>query len=244
MGGFSIKNMHINKMWTKLNVPRVISLYDRKDRQAEVIEETKKLGMKFTFHLVHKNTESGKRGCFESHVNLSKLNKHEKYLFVLEDDFELNIEDGKVLEDVLSEIKQFMDKNSWDLLYLGVLPNFWTANSYRQSKHIFKTVPFACTHAYFISQKYMEEVATWQYDNKAIDVMYRECKNAYAVYPQIFKQRASKSDIVHFITPCPPFLRDVPVNFSNWYAHNVGVSLLNVLFVLIIISFLIKYKLS
>jgi len=231
--------------WHKLNVPQVISLYDRKDRQEQVLVESKKLGMQIMFHLVHKNTESGKRGCFESHVNLSKLNLHKKYLFVLEDDFELNIEDEKIVEEALNDVIQFMEKNlSWDLLYLGVLPNFWTANSYRQSKHIFKTVPFACTHAYFISQKYMEEVSTWKYDNKAIDVMYRDCKNAYAVYPQIFKQRESKSDIVHFITPCPPFLRDVPVNFSNWYAHNVGVSLLNVLFVLIIISFLIKYKLS
>ena len=235
--------MHINKMWHKLNVPRVISLYDRKDRQDQVFEESKKLGMKIMFHLVYKNTESGKRGCFESHVNLCKLNMHEKYLFILEDDFELN--DDIIINEILVEVITFMEKNNnWDLLYLGVLPNFWSANSYRQSKHIFKTVPFACTHAYFISQKYMQEVSTWTYNNKAIDVMYRECKNAYAVYPQIFKQRESKSDIVHFVTPCPAFLRDVPVNFSNWYAHNVGVSLLNVIFVLILISFIIKYKLS
>ena len=234
-----IKN---KSMWDKFNVPQVISLYDRKDRQSQVIEQSKQLGLKINFNLVEKDKESGKKGCFESHVNLCKLHMHQKYMFVLEDDFELNVQDENILKEALEEAYQFIQKKDWDLLYLGVLPNFWSANSYKQSNHIFKTVPFACTHAYFISQTYMQEVATWKYSNKAIDVMYRECKNAYAIYPQIFKQRESKSDIVHFITPCPAFFKDVPVNFSNWYAHNVGVSLINILFVLLLISFILKYR--
>jgi hypothetical protein len=167
--------------------------------------------------------------------------------FILEDDFETTgdyLNNTKASEG-LNEAVEFISTNTtWELMYFGVLPNWWTSNSKRIGKLVYKLQPWACTHAYIINESYMKEVSTWSYTGTAIDKMYRSCKNAFAIQPQVFKQRNSPSDIDHFVTPCPDFLRDIPVNFSGWYALNVGISGMNLLFVCIIFLAILNAKKS
>lgn len=230
-------------MWNFLPKPQVISLNYRTDRHTQVEEESKKIKLVVNLNYVKKHPNGGQQGCFESHVQLCKeaLERGEKSCFILEDDFEATNDFLKSrCNKALQESIDFMKNNDWDLFYLGVLPNWWMSDSKRIGKFTYKLQPWACTHAYLINEKYMKEVSNWKYTGTAIDQKYRNCKKAFAIQPQIFKQRISPSDINHFITPIPNFLRDVPVEFSGWYALNVGVSLLNVILGFLVILFVYK----
>ena len=232
-------------MWDELPKPNVISLKYRKDRHEEVKNESSKIGLNVNMHYVDKHPKGGEQGCFESHVQLCKMSLEagHKQAFILEDDFEVTgdfLNQNSKCIDALLEAIEFMKNKKWKLFYLGVLPNWWTSNSKRVGKLIYQLQPWACTHSYLIHESYMKEVSEWKYTGTPIDKMYRNCDLAFAIQPQIFKQRNSPSDINHFITPCPDFLRDVPVNFSGWYSLNIGISGMNLFFMVLIFMGLTK----
>jgi len=220
--------------WAKLGLSaRVITLRSRSDRALHVDQAAHAAGMPYTLFQVDRHPSGGTRGCFESHVSLCReaLSRGDRAMLVLEDDFDptsefLNSEQGL---EALEELVHFVTtRRDWDLMFLGVLPNIWTANSERVGRRVYKLAPWACTHAYIISEPYMRIVAHWTFKQDgpdAIDWRFRSCPRAYAVHPQIFKQYDSPSDIRSLQLPAPAFLRDLPVNAASWYALHVGASL-------------------
>ena len=219
--------------------PVVISLRTRSDRHAHVEKAAQECGLgKIDMLLVDKHSVSGAQGCFESHVQLAKMQvqKNIPHQLVLEDDFagtdEL-LKTAKGLKSLRAAITFVQHRKDWDLFYLGVLPNVWTEFTERQNEYVYRMTPYACTHAYIISLEYAKEVATWTWNrtNKdAIDWRYRSCKKAFVCHPQIFKQAESPSDINHFTIPVPLFARDFPLNLASWYGLNVGHPLLALTF--------------
>jgi GR25 family glycosyltransferase involved in LPS biosynthesis len=151
--------------------------------------------------------------CTENHLSVFKdavENKH-PFILVFEDDVEL-LTTEKELKVALKLVEKFIRYNKdWDLFYLGHLP-FYLDNvetkAYKSFK-ILKSVSW-CTHAYFISEKYMKKLINFtpeqmlnmsaeKINNKfffsqvinsgGIDTFYVTDKNnCYSIYPQIITQ--------------------------------------------------------
>lgn len=227
--------------WARLGVRgQVITLKHRGDRAAHVADAAAASSLPVDLFQVERHPKGGSHGCFESHVALARraADSGAPYHLVFEDDFEPTAEllTSPDAVDALEEAVQFATTSSnWDMIYLGVVPNVWSARSRRLGKRMYHTQPWACTHAYLMSAGYAREVARWSFreDGKdAIDWRFRDCPRAFAFHPQAFKQYESPSDIRTVQLPVPGFLRDTPVNMLSWYALNVGVSLLQALAVI------------
>jgi hypothetical protein len=234
--------------WDRLGVRgQVITLKHRDDRAAHVAEAATAAGLPYDLFRVERHPNGGSQGCFESHVALARRASASgaPYHLVFEDDFEPTAEllTSEAAASALEEAVAFATTSTdWDIIFLGVVPNVWSARSQRAGKHLYRTQPWACTHAYIMSAAYAREVGSWRFrvDGKdAIDWRYRDCPRAFAFHPQAFKQYESPSDIRNVQLPVPAFLRDTPINMLSWYALNVGISLLQALAIIGVASMML-----
>ena len=224
----------LSEIWTDLGlVARVISLKGRNDRENHARENAKSVGLPIEFFFAEKHPKGGTYGCFDSHQQVCKqsLERNEKMLFVLEDDFEATEE--LFTQSGINALKECIEfvktRNDWDIMYLGVLPNIWFEKSIRVGKYIYRMKPWACTHAMIVSQNYMKEIVNWKFVEEAgkdaYDWRHRKNQRAYSFHPQAFKQYESPSDIRNVQLSVPGFMRDLPLNLASWYALNIGSSL-------------------
>lgn len=224
----------VSELWAKLGlVGRVISLKGRSDRESHARENAKTIGLPIDFFFAERHPKGGTYGCFDSHQQVCRqaLQRGDKMLLVLEDDFEateeLFTESG--VKALRESIEFVLTRSDWDIMYLGVLPNIWIEKSQRVGKYIYKLKPWACTHAMIVNENYMKEIVTWKFletaGKDAYDWRHRKCERAFAFHPQAIKQYDSPSDIRNVQLSVPAVFRDLPINLASWYALNIGSSL-------------------
>jgi hypothetical protein len=236
----------LKHLWARLGLTaRVINLESRKDRQLLAMKHAGEIGLPIEFYFA-KPVSNGIRGCFESHQNVCRqaLERGEKRVLILEDDF---LPTKSLFTQVgikaLSEAIEFaLSSESWNIIYLGVIPNVWTKSSERIGQHLFKIFPYAQTHAMILSESYMKEVVSWKFTGLAYDWMHRKTERVFAIYPQAFTQAESISNITSsrtFQIGIPLTIIDSLSNAANWYALHVGEKLSLVLFMITIFVLMI-----
>jgi len=181
-------------LWNKIGSAYCINLKSRKDRLKEASRVFKKIKLDINFHVVDKHPNGGTQGCFESHIQIitKAFERGDERCIIFEDD----ATPTKYLNNkVLRKCIRFMDKHkTWNIFYLGVLPDIRRYPTHIIEKGIYK-LQGICTHAYVIHRRLMEKLANMKYAGIPIDYFYMQLNECYAIYPTLFYQGLSKSDI-------------------------------------------------
>lgn len=183
--------------WLFFDSIRCINLRTRPDRFRQASEVFDKLSIPVQWFLTDRHPNGGIQGCYESHLACIReaYQRGAKTCLMFEDD----VLDSQFARDarLLVEAIQFMDRNqTWDLLYLGTCPDItrFKTEQVRGYPQILK-MRSLCTHAYVISRRYMQRLVGSSFVGTPIDYEFLGNPNAYGVYPSIFYQRSSGSDI-------------------------------------------------
>jgi glycosyl transferase, family 25 len=186
--------------------------------------------------------KDGRKGCYESHIQVMKnalSQSPDKCALIFEDDAEFATDvDESLVVSILNQTNAFISIETFDILFLGSFPNVFVANDtlkVSKYKNIYKTSP-ATTHAYIASPQFMKRMTKsfYEFEGIAIDDFYKsKFINTYAVYPSLFLQSLSKSDIA---SPVAGFISSFKLKNSIWrlaelYSTSVSFSLKHVLFV-------------
>ncbi len=142
-----------------------------------------------------KHPKGGAYGCFDSHIKVitkAYLAGAERAL-IFEDDL---VGTSSLTPHNLDKCIRFMkSKASFDIFYLGVIPDIRKKQSKTNWSGIYN-VKGLCTHAYVINRQCMEKLIGLKYKGVAIDNYYsNNFKKCYAIYPNMFTQSNSTSDI-------------------------------------------------
>lgn len=178
-----------------------------------------------------KKQADGRRGCYESHVAVMRLALEANATLpalIFEDDAQIAWEASGASQVQLrqcQEVQQFFnDAKKFDILYLGSFPNLFVSKSAIQVEsyqHIYQSRP-SMTHAYIASPRLMKLMTTVfaTYEGVEIDNLYSKFNGFvnYAVYPSIFLQSLSASDISPTLS-----LSTLPIKEFIWSACEVYV---------------------
>jgi hypothetical protein len=163
------------------------------------------------FHIVERSPKGGVYGCFESHINTIKkglqyLNKHDDYLFIMEDDVYFDCQDANLFTHLTSFLNS-LDQNQLWCCCLGYLTNSIIR---KVNKNIVKMNECQCTHAYIIPKQTALKLSQLKWNNQAIDFAWIDViEQFYAPYPMI----AFQTDHVSTITNG---------GHMNWLMTHVG----------------------
>lgn len=149
-------------------------------------------GIKINNGATHKDRENG---CKASHLNIIKKAKENNYknILIFEDDIELD----KDFNKYINKIKDFIDNEDWNFLYLGGNIKDYTT----PYKDGFKKVNWMqTTHAYAINNKIYDLILNSAHLDKPIDLIYISEVNSlgksFVTYPRIAFQRPGISYII------------------------------------------------
>ncbi len=221
--------------WLFFDNIRCINLITRNDRY----EESKKFfdyyNIPVNYYRTSRHPNGGIQGCFESHISILKEAYRDgaKTCLIFEDDVIASnfLKDEHLINDAIS----FMKNNpTWELFYLGTCPEI--VNSSIKSVHgyndIFK-MNCICTHAYVVSASLIEKAQNWNFTGVPIDYLYLFNTNAYGIYPSLFYQKASASDISGSfwnLIPCKHYF----FRLVELYARYINKPLKSIMFVFIL----------
>ncbi|XWV24976.1 hypothetical protein QJ856_gp0803 [Tupanvirus deep ocean] len=201
-----------------------INLYERDDRMYEAKTVFDKYNIPVNFFRVNKDKEDGRRGCFTSHVKIinDAYDKKLNNILIFEDDIVCYLSKEE-FDQKMQQIHEFMDNNDFDILFIGSIPDIFNKRVVKVYKDIYKANAY-CTHAYILSRKGIEKFRNLTYNGTPIDFVYMDSDNAYAMYPSIFYQNESKSDIAPSWHTFFGFKSDT-VKLRESYATNVNIPL-------------------
>lgn len=214
-------------MWGFFDKIYCINLATRDDRHVRAQALFEVLGIPVEFYRPTKHPDGGLRGCFESHMHLihTAYDMGYKNILVFEDDIIAKM-DKKSVEENVCRAKSFMERNfTWDLFYLGVVPDVRSRGCSRVGRRVYKLTGL-CTHAVVYSRRFMHKMRNIAWNGVPLDYYYREFPEQYALYPSIFYQApGDPSDIANVNSlaskMCETTKRFVPM--LEAYAYYIGV---------------------
>jgi GR25 family glycosyltransferase involved in LPS biosynthesis len=212
-----------------------INLYGRDDRLLEAKTVFEKYDLPVKFYRVNKDPENGARGCFNSHVGIIKeaFSKNLENVLIFEDDITCHLTKEE-FDIKMKKVYNFIEKYNYDIFFLGSLPQIIDKSVVKVIDNIYK-VNTILTHSYILSRSGINKYKDLVYTNIPIDFIYKESNKSYAIYPSIFYQSESKSDIA------PPWfmcfgLKNSSMKLLEQYAMHINVPLRVPLKIIIIIS--------
>jgi len=171
-----------------------INLEEREDRYNRSLSLFTSLGIKVNYLRVQKDKENPVRGCYNSHLKIIKESSKKKLERVLIFEDDVIVSDICNLEKYVRESVKFMEKENYEIFYLGCIPEIFQNRTQRIEGNIYKVNAFG-GHAYVLSKRYIEKMKNVPYLGHAIDGIYSRCDKAYAHIPSIFIQGEFGTDI-------------------------------------------------
>lgn len=216
---------------------RCINLVTRKDRYDESLAVFKEFQIPVRYFITVKHPNGGGQGCFESHIQIIREAYYAgaERVLIFEDDI---IASKSLTPANLEKAINFMTNTpDWDIFYLGVLPRILDTYSRRTSHNGIYQLKGICTHAYVVNRSAMEKLIHLKFDGTTIDYYYINCfPKTYAVYPTLFYQGLSNSDITAPQSYRKYFDKDKVIKFYRfieWYAYYINVPL-NIIYPILI----------
>ena len=173
-----------------------INLKERADKYNSVKKVFEKLSIPVEFYFADKHPESGRIGCFESHLHVIKecYNNGGKNILIFEDDV---IETSSYNEKKIKDILDFLRENEWcEYFQLGytILPHelFKYFSSKTLTKHIIQ-YNGNTSHSYILNRAGMKRILnTWENNiqTEDLDIYYKKIflKNGASICPILFDQ--------------------------------------------------------
>lgn len=217
-----------------------ISVIERTDKRQYVSRLMKNLNVPIEYFIVKKDKINSTRGCFTSHISVIK-NAYDdgiERLMVFEDDIMYNT---SIKEVDINRVSKFLDKEEWDIFFLGGTPNIWNKRLYPTGYNNIYRGNFAAAHAYILNRSYMKKIKDIVWDREKYDTIdvhvLMQNEKSYISFPRFFYQRVIKNDR-NIPTPIIA-LRDAGERVVTWYARNINIPVkLIVIGIIIIIIFL------
>jgi len=234
-----------NNTWSYFDKIICINLYNRDDRYHDVKQLFVDHNIPAQFYRTHKHPNGGKQGCFESHINCIKKAYDEgcKNILIFEDDIEATKYcTEELLEEAINFMEDDMRKERWDVFYLGPMHDSRLFSTYKVYSHpsVYK-IRSQCTHAYVLNRSSMRELKDLKFEGISIDYYYRDYLKSYSIYPSMFVQGASESDIGGQWFGGVENIGGIKQKFSRcneFYAYHVGIPWAHWIIVLFIIWFI------
>lgn len=183
-------------LWSFFDNIRCINLVSRDDRYDDSQKVFNSLGIPVDFFRVKRHPTNGSQGAFESHIKVIKeaYDSGANNVLIFEDD--ITVVTHYKPEYVQQAIDFMSQDNNWDLVYLGSIPQIQKYKSTRtEYEGIYKTRAI-CAHAYVLSRQGMEKMKDLEWEGHTIDFyMMKFLHEAYSLYPSVFVQGLSDSDI-------------------------------------------------
>lgn len=185
----------LTPLWKKLfDMAYIISLDISSERRDKITKELERVGLEnYEFRICEKDTESTKRGCFNSHQKIinqcyyTDINR----ILILEDDayfIESITKIKESLENILAWMEnKFNSNESFDIFFLGHLPLI-PFNLVDSNKQIIKTPCSRYTHAYIVTRQGMENISKIEYDGRHYDLYIGNLEENFSLYPMISYQ--------------------------------------------------------
>ncbi len=234
--------MEIENLWDFFDEIRCINLSSREDRYEKAKKVFASIDIPVSFHRVEKHPNGGLQGCFESHVEIIR-NAYEsgaENVLIFEDDLTItNNFDEKLLKNAIDFMK---NNTTWDLFYLGPFPEIRKYKTEKTSyKNIYK-IHSLCGHAYVVNRKFMKKFKDAKFTGVPLDYIYVCNENSYAVYPGLFAQGGSKSDLdgnIMFNLDTLPHVKKAYFRGIEMYGQWINMPLKQLVVILLIIWFII-----
>lgn len=173
----------------------VISLHESSSRRNSVRESMKKGRLRFRFHTTSKDKEDTIRGIVTSHKALYQkcVNSGAKWIAVCEDNLILPRD---VPADYFDELKDFVENNPFDIIYLGAffIPN-QSCTKLKEYRKMYKTDP-SNIHggmSYIISSYMCKKLLSIPYRKKAIDIEFLGSCQLYIYRKLLFHRSMTNS---------------------------------------------------
>lgn len=187
-----------------------ISLKDRQDRRALLLEAMKNSGLSIEFILVDPDKENPARGCFESHVKCATIALQRNYssVLILEDDaLPYTFSANKV-----QKINNFITAEDFSILHLGyTMGKIWLTWNLSIARG-----RVTALHAYVLSRRGCLEFSKLEYRSEPIDRAVRASIKQHCVFPMMFGQQPARlaSSNIEAIAP-----NDDIFWKNNWNRH-------------------------
>lgn len=214
--------------WTWIDTIWCINLAERPDRKAHMLDVAKRLDLPLTFYHPTRHPKGGEQGCWESHIACLRqaYQRGDRLTLILEDDA---VPTRDLTPAALDRVRDAL-QGKWYLLFLGYVPDIRHTSLKRISPGIYQG-HFLQAHAYIASRAFMKRILTMEYFGIGWDY-FLSTFPAYGVYPILFEQSSSPSDISEFpMTRFRPWMSHVVV---EWAVH-VGGTVIMVLVAIIAI---------
>lgn len=215
-------------MWNFFENIFCINLFERKDRYDSSLKIFKDYDIPVTYYQTNRN-KNGDRGCFESHVEICKKCINFSRIIIFEDDIFITLKKEKFYK-AMKRIIFFLSRKNWEIFYLGCFPDNRKNTVFSGEKNIYLTTGYGA-HAYILNNSAIRRIASLKWEGKSYDSYLME-KAHHAYFPRIFCQRAIDSDISRGINIINKFpgLKRFGLDFNEFYATNLGISLNFILF--------------
>jgi len=174
---------------------RCINLTSREDRYRDSKKVFTKHNIPVNYYRTTKHPRGGEWGCFESHINIitQAYNEGAERVLIFEDDVTAT---EHLNPTNLAKAIKFMEREKWDIFYLGALPNIKMKTAHRTKYPDIYKLRGICTHAYIVNRPAMKRLIGLEYNGVPIDYYYiHNFNRCYAFYPTMFLQGLSSSDI-------------------------------------------------
>jgi len=190
-----------------------------------------------------KHPTNSHQGCFESHVKVAQdaHKKGYKRILIFEDDIYINEKGLKNMDKAI----RFMKKRKWDLFLFGIFQNIFNYSNIKISKHIYKLKKrsWTCLHSYAVNDSAIKIIKdyTWENWKLPVDIVYSTELITYSLYPSIFKQSGSKSDIAPLKYLIPFGIFKWIFQIVEWYSYHINVPLTYVIIAVILVTILVLF---
>lgn len=225
----------LQEAWSFFDAIYCINLNSRPDRKKTCQVIFDRYHIPITFHNVDRHPVSGLQGCFESHVDIitEGWNKGYQNIMIFEDDL---LDSPNFTSDLLGRAIGFMQTDKdWELFYLGTHLNIYSDKVKFVSPHILKVKSFT-THAYAVSRRGMERYHDIEYKDKPYDFLTVVNDEAYAIYPGLFYQDGSESDINMSGFPLMCWVKRNWYYIAELYAYHINVPFMYLGFLALMIA--------
>lgn len=226
--GCTATRFELEAFWGRFDAIFCINLNTRTDRRQESQACFDALHIPARYWTVSKHPHSPEIGAWESHQNVMReaFQTGCRNCLIFEDDV---AQMNPLTVDMLQDLHRFMDRydDEYDILFLGPYPDIWSFQTQpcMDFVHVHQIHGYL-GHAYVVSRRFMEKMYHVPHSllNLPVDMLYVHNVHSYAVYPPIFYQTDSPSDI----SSAPRWtdtIRQGFVAWKNWYSYYVNVPL-------------------
>lgn len=179
-----------NMDWSFIEKAYCISLRDNEQSRQEFLAQCAEIGLEVEMVIVDLHKDGGKRGCFESHMDVLQKSMEYSNVLVFEDDARFFKE--RMTPETVAAVKKSLEAVDWDLVYFGYMPYPMSSiDVLPDHPHLAKCSRGWMSHAYLASNKLIHHLLAQRKDFQHYDAYlhnHSDASTRFVVHPMLYYQ--------------------------------------------------------